>query len=221
MLTMPSSPMATNTSGLSTQPCGIPSAPYLGGSAARSAAGYPTASTSPPSAEAPWRNFRRLTLAITNAVSDDAGFTAISFGQIEGRVHADRSFLTGRLLDGGTDASIRSAAADVASHGGIDIGVGRLGFLLEERGRGHDLPSLAVAALRDAHVDPRRLHGFADLVRADRLDGDDLLVRERGNRGHACASRLTVDMHRAGTAQRHAAAELRAGETDLVAQHPQ
>ena len=30
-----------------------------------------------------------------------------------------------------------------------------------------------------------------------------------------------VDMHRAGAAQRHAAAELRAGHAEHVAQHPQ
>ena len=78
MLTMPSSPMATNTSGLSTQPCGMPSAPYLGGSAARTDAGNPTTSTNPPSAEAPWRNFRRLTLAITSGVADESPSIAIA-----------------------------------------------------------------------------------------------------------------------------------------------
>ena len=37
METMPSSPMATNTSGSSLQPLGMPSAPYFGGSAALAA----------------------------------------------------------------------------------------------------------------------------------------------------------------------------------------
>ena len=41
-------PMATKTSGSSTQPLGMPSAPYFGGSAARTADGNPAASTSPP-----------------------------------------------------------------------------------------------------------------------------------------------------------------------------
>ncbi len=91
MLTMPSSPMATNTSGLSTQPCGMPSAPYLGGSAARTAAGNPTASTSPPSAEV-WRNFRRLTLAITSEVSGDAGSSVNAWVDIERCVHVVAPF---------------------------------------------------------------------------------------------------------------------------------
>ena len=39
MVTVPSSAMATKASGLSTQPWGMPSAPYFGGSAARDARG--------------------------------------------------------------------------------------------------------------------------------------------------------------------------------------
>ena len=40
--------------------------------------------------------------------------------------------------------------------------------------------------------------------------------------GHlAGAHRLAVEMHRAGAAQRHAAAELGAGQAERVAQHPQ
>src|SRR5215472_2535187 len=48
------------------------------------------------------------------------------------------------------DALVGTAAADVG-HRLVDVGVGRLGLLCEERRRGHDLPRLAVAALR--HVD--------------------------------------------------------------------
>ena len=71
IVTVPSSAMETNASGSSTQPLGMPSAPYLGGSAARSADGNPTASTSPPSADTPWRNRRRLTLAMISGPSDE------------------------------------------------------------------------------------------------------------------------------------------------------
>jgi hypothetical protein len=53
MLTVPSGAMATKTSGSSTQPFGMPSAPYLGGSAACPAAGNPAARTKPPSALIP------------------------------------------------------------------------------------------------------------------------------------------------------------------------
>jgi len=69
MVTVPSSAMATNTSGSSLQPLGMPSAPYFGGSAERAADGKPAASTNPPSADIPWRNRRRLTLATITGVS--------------------------------------------------------------------------------------------------------------------------------------------------------
>ena len=47
-------------------------------SAARTDPGNPTTSIRPPSAEAPWRNFRRLTLAITRGVSPDAVCMAVA-----------------------------------------------------------------------------------------------------------------------------------------------
>src|SRR5262245_36721059 len=51
----------------------------------------------------------------------------------------------------------RAATADVGDRR-VDVGVGRLGLLREERGRGHDHPALAVAALRHLVLDPRPLH---------------------------------------------------------------
>jgi hypothetical protein len=65
IVTVPFSAMATNTSGSSTHPFGMPSRPYFGGSAARPTEGKPAASTSPPRAPVPCRNRRRLMLAIT------------------------------------------------------------------------------------------------------------------------------------------------------------
>src|SRR6185295_9481193 len=47
----------------------------------------------------------------------------------------------------GTDALVGAAAADVG-HRGIDVGIARLVILGQQRGRGHDLARLAVAALR-------------------------------------------------------------------------
>src|SRR3989442_7674949 len=108
-----------------------------------------------------------------------------------------------RLLDRGADPRVGPAATDVAAHGLVDLGVGRLRRALEERGRGHDLAGLAIAALRYAHVDPRRLQRLADRVRADRLDGDDFLVRHRRDRGEARAHGLTVDVDGAGATERH------------------
>ena len=62
------------------------------------------------------------------------------------------------------NALIAAAAAQIARHGGIDLGVGgRRGF--GKQGRGvHDLAGLAVAALRHADIAPRHLHGVTALA---------------------------------------------------------
>src|SRR5262249_58972239 len=62
---------------------------------------------------------------------------------------------------------------------------------------------------------------FADGATANRLDRDDLAVRHRGDGRDAGAGRLAVDVDGAGAAERHAAAELAAGEPELVPQGPQ
>src|SRR5689334_7767388 len=58
----------------------------------------------------------------------------------------------------GTDALIGAAAADVG-HGVVDVLIGRFRLLLQERRRGHDLPRLAVTALRDVECRPGLLDG--------------------------------------------------------------
>src|SRR5260370_42116093 len=56
------------------------------------------------------------------------------------------SRLERRLLDGGADTRVRPAAADVAVHGFVDLGLARLLLALQQPGRGHDLSRLTVAA---------------------------------------------------------------------------
>src|SRR2546427_6834052 len=58
-----------------------------------------------------------------------------------------------RPFDGGAGAPINAAATDVPRHRGVDIGVGRMRLGREQRGGGHDLTRLAVAALHDLHVE--------------------------------------------------------------------
>src|SRR6266545_1438250 len=57
------------------------------------------------------------------------------------------------------DALVGTAPADVG-HGVVDVLVGRLRFPLQQRRRGHDLPGLAVAALRHVERGPGLLHGM-------------------------------------------------------------
>src|SRR5688500_19574113 len=77
--------------------------------------------------------------------------------------------------DGRKDPLVGAAAADVACHGGVDIGVGGARLAFEQRRSRHDLAGLAVAALRDVVLDPRLLYRVAAVLR-EALDGRDGLV---------------------------------------------
>jgi len=64
----------------------------------------------------------------------------------------------GRLLDGGPDAHIGPAAADVARHGRVNVRIVGIRGQGQQRCRGHDLAGLTIAALHDLEVEPRLLH---------------------------------------------------------------
>src|SRR5207237_338294 len=78
-----------------------------------------------------------------------------------------------RALDRGADAGVGTAAADVSRHRRVDVGVRRVRFRREQRGGGHDLARLAVAALHDLHVQPGLLGPLAARRLAACLDGRD------------------------------------------------
>src|ERR1700722_3141290 len=79
------------------------------------------------------------------------------------------------LLDGGADALIGSAGADVAVHRAVDIGVGRMRRLLQKGDGLHDLTSLAIAALGHIDLAPGLLDGVISF-RVQAFDGDDRLA---------------------------------------------
>src|SRR5258706_13344999 len=57
-------------------------------------------------------------------------------------------------MDRGADLAVGAAATDISRHRGVDIGVGRIPVLGEQRRRAHDLDGLAIAALRHVHFKP-------------------------------------------------------------------
>src|SRR5438309_10743116 len=114
----------------------------------------------------------------------------------------------------------RPAAADVGDPR-VDVGVGRLRLVLEECRHCHDHPGLAIAALGHLEVDPRLLDLVQGGAARQTLDRGDLLALGRADRQHAGADRLAVEVHRAGSAHRDAAAVLGAGEAGLLADRPQ
>src|SRR5438477_7822919 len=67
----------------------------------------------------------------------------------------------GGTMDRFADLLIGTAAADVATHGFIDIGVRWTGLLRQKRRRRHDLTGLAIAALWNIDFDPRLLNRMA------------------------------------------------------------
>jgi hypothetical protein len=60
----------------------------------------------------------------------------------------------GCLFDCFADADIGAAAADVAGHGIVNVGIARMRVAREKRRRRYDLARLAVAALNDFLVEP-------------------------------------------------------------------
>src|SRR5262249_55646916 len=109
--------------------------------------------------------------------------------------------LVGSAFDRLLDAHIRHAAAEIAVHRFDDLLVGRIQILSQQRGRLHDLPGLAVAALRHLLRGPRLLQ-WMFAARIEPLDGDDLAVSRLTQAGLARAHCLAVEMDRAGSAER-------------------
>src|ERR1700689_2954057 len=70
-----------------------------------------------------------------------------------------RSAECGGVVDGLADARIGSAAAEIAGHGGVDLGVGGLWSARQQSGGGEHLAGLAVAALGNVDLLPGDLDG--------------------------------------------------------------
>src|SRR5207248_8808406 len=98
--------------------------------------------------------------------------------------------------------------------------IARVGIAGQQRRRGHELAGLAVAALGHLLGDPGDLQRMA-AGRIQALDGRDLLAGGLGYRRLARAYGLTVEVYRARAALRDAAAKLRAGQLEPLADHPQ
>src|SRR5689334_2264964 len=114
----------------------------------------------------------------------------------------------------------RSATADVGDRG-VDVRVGRIRFVFQQRGGGHDHARLAIAALRHVVLQPGLLHLVQLPALREAFDGGDLLAGGRAHRKGARAHGRAVDVHGAGAALRDAATVFGASESDLLANNPQ
>src|SRR5215468_9630542 len=114
---------------------------------------------------------------------------------------------------------IGTAAAEIAGHRQADLIARRFGVYLEERDGRHDLAGRAEAALGRELLNERLLHRVQFAIGAFQpLDGRDLAATQRMGQRRAGVVRDVVDQHRAGAAFTAIAAELGAGEAELVAQ---
>jgi len=129
--------------------------------------------------------------------------------------------VSGGLADGGLDAVVGAAAADVADHRFFNLLVAGVRVGLEQRCRRHDLPTLAETALGDRRVEPGLLDDFADWIGMQVVDGADILTDDGTDGRDATACRSPFDMNGAGPAQAHAAAEFGAVVTGYVADRPE
>src|SRR3954469_18977021 len=124
-------------------------------------------------------------------------------------------------LDGVEDAGVRAAAAEVVLQPGGDRLAGGRRIVVEEGGGGEDHPRRAVAALEAAMLHEGLLDRMQGAVARQPLDGGDLAVARRAERGDARADGLAVDEHGAGAADPGAAAVLGAGQPQVGAEHPE
>src|SRR4051812_25788848 len=81
---------------------------------------------------------------------------------------------TGGVVDGFADAGVGGAAAEIAGHGGVDLGVGEVGMRGEQGSSAEDLSALAVATLGYVEVDPGLLKDVEFAVLGEAFDGGDV-----------------------------------------------
>jgi len=111
-------------------------------------------------------------------------------------------------------------SAEVARHRLIDVGVGRARLRREQRGGGHELTRLAVAALRNVELTPRALQ-WMFARRVEPLDGRDLRLTDVRHRDLTRPRRLSVVVNGTGAALADAAAVLGADEPERIPQDPE
>src|SRR5260370_7943190 len=78
---------------------------------------------------------------------------------------------------------------------------------------------MGVAALRNVFFNPGLLDGMA-AIGGETFDGRDFLAGDAGDRRDAGTRGLAVDVHGTSAAEGYAAAELRTGHVQRIAEHP-
>ena len=123
-----------------------------------------------------------------------------------------------RILDRRDDVVVGAAAAEIAAHPVADL-LRRAGMALVDAGdAGHDLPGRAIAALERIALDEGGLQRVELVALGQAFDRRDLAAFHQGGERQAGLHALAVHQHRAGAALAEAAALLRAGQMQVLAQ---
>ena len=117
------------------------------------------------------------------------------------------------------DCAVRPAPADVAGHGVVDVRVRRPLAGRQQCDRRHDLPGLAVAALRNLLFHPGLLYRVTAIGR-EAFDRRDIRPLDAAYREQTRPDRLAVQKDRARSALADTTPELRSRELQRLAQDP-
>src|SRR5262252_2524010 len=110
-------------------------------------------------------------------------------------------------LDRRKNTLVATAPADVPGHRNVNFLVRGLALLRDQCRRLHDLPRLAIAALRNVLRAPCLLHWMIAVSR-EAFDRGDCMARSLLHGDDAGAHRFSIEVHGARAAQPDAAAEL-------------
>ena len=120
--------------------------------------------------------------------------------------------------DGLDDVHVPRAAADVPLQRDAHVLLGRVRVPREQGGGAHQHPGRAVAALERVVLVERLLERRQLTVGGEPLDRRDLGALGLHREHHAALHRLAVDVDGAGAAVARVAADVRPGETEVVAE---
>src|SRR5258708_33156024 len=95
------------------------------------------------------------------------------------------------------DTVVRTAPAQIAGEGLLDLALGRRLVLLEQSLSCHDHPARAVAALRGLRFDERALHRLRCAIPGETIERGNMRVADRGDRHDARPNRRAVGPDRA------------------------
>ena len=122
-------------------------------------------------------------------------------------------------MNRGDDVLVTGAATQIAVERVADLSVRRLRVLGEQVGGGHDHAGRAEAALQPVLFPEGLLQRVQRAISREPLDGGDLPTFRLDGEHGAALHRLPIHVDGAGTALARVAADVGAGEIQLVAQH--